>query len=40
MLFFDDQWDILNMQVPLIAWSLSGLINIKFWRVKWRTLRR
>jgi len=20
-----------------LAWSLGGLINIKFWRLKWRT---
>jgi len=20
-----------------VAWSLGGLINIKFWRLKWRT---
>jgi len=24
-------------QAALAAWSLGGLINIKFWRLKWRT---
>jgi len=22
-----------------VAWSLGGLINIKFWQLKWRTQR-
>jgi len=23
-----------------VVWSLGGLINIKYWRLKWRTRKR
>jgi len=41
MLLFNIYWDIFNKQVPqATASSLGGLISIKFFRVKWRSLQR
>jgi len=32
--------EIFPIIVPYaVAWSLGGVINIKFWRLKWRTLQ-
>jgi len=39
MLFFNVQWGIFN-NCHTVAQSLGGPINIKLWRLKWRTLQR